>query len=790
MLASLAPSWRALRRDIHTVYRDDSAVAARIRYEHLQAVVRLTPFAMLANIASAALVLWAFKDALSTSLLAWFFGMVAVTGPAWIAWWRGRKSTLRTASRSSVHRATVHALLLAMAWGILPLGWLGHASAGQQLLLSTLFAGLLGAGAFLLSPLPRASLTYVVMMVIYALGGLARISDREPMAPTIAVLLTLYAIIVMLGALMHWRKAIDALIAHNEATRNEHMLTVVLKDFEQSASDALWEINTDGWLQQPSPRLAGLLCTSTVQLQSQPLPRWLMQHASQGVGEVLSALQLGVPFQGIQLCVLAGEDDAYLKITGKPLFDDWGRNIGWRGVITDCTAFIHAQAQLERLASTDPLTHLANRRALHAVIEQQLTTRHAGCSLLLLDLDHFKAINDNLGHSVGDALLCSVARCLVQNAPPHSTVARLGGDEFAVLWVPANHDHPSALDVAQQLIAELTRPHISGTHRLRINASIGVADMAADVTTVDEWLVRADLALYAAKTQGRGCAVVYSNPLRESTQRRTAIESGLRSAVRKRELQLLWQPKLNLVTREITGAEALMRWQHPSWGETQPGEFIPIAEQSNLIDLLGIWVLREACEQALKSLPGLQISVNVSPRQLRDAHFVSIIRSVLSSTGFPPALLELEITESVFIEDAETAHERLRALHGLGVRIALDDFGTGYSSLSYLCRFPFDTLKLDRSFAEEAAMRDEARAVVHMIAQLAKNLGMKTVCEGIETRAQLTMAREARIDEGQGYLLSRPMTLAQLAQFITAWESNDSPDSYLATGMAPLLPGL
>ncbi|MBX9832043.1 MAG: EAL domain-containing protein, partial [Burkholderiaceae bacterium] len=615
-----------------------------------------------------------------------------------------------------------------------------------------------------------------------------------PEIMAIAVLVVLYAIMVLVGGISYWRKSTALLLSQNEAVRHEQMLAVMLQDFEQSATDALWEVDMDGRLRQPSARLANLLHTQPDLLQGVSLTQWLQQHAAPGGDGVAQSLAKGIPFHSVAVVLEHSGQRYHLVFQGKPLFDELGQPTGWRGVLSDRTAVAVAQEQLHRQANTDSLTQLANRFALHAAIAKQLQVQPPTGALLLLDLDHFQTVNDSFGHSVGDSLLTSVAERLQQHAPPNSLVARLGGDEFALL-LPHNEtdaDKTLAQSLAAQLVAALSRPHQISERRLRVGASVGIAELDGEVTDVDELLVRADIALYDAKSHGRGRAAEYTSALGERTRRRARVEEGLRQAVRNDELSLHWQPKVELSTWKITGTEALLRWESPHLGKVSPGEFIPVAEQEGLMDLIGLWALRHACECGQNQLSGVLVSVNVSPVQLADPQFVPMVQSVLESTGLPAERLELEITESVFIEDTDVALEQLHALHALGVRVALDDFGTGYSSLSYLCRFPFSTLKIDRSFVEEAMVRPEALAVVHHIAQLARSLNMRTVCEGVETSEQLAMVIAAGIDEVQGYLMSPPRPLEFFSTFTKDWDTQLAPLEYLpqtSHAVPPKAPG-
>lgn len=779
MLASLTAEVRNLRNGIRSMYGDHGAAAGRIRHEHLSAVVRLTPIAMVANMGNASLVMWSFKGQWTTGLIAWWAVMMTLATLSLASWAKFRHRRSTQVSCRGIHRSTLNAVILALVWGIMPVVWFAGAGHSQQLLIAALFTGMMGAGTFVLGALPLASLAYV--LIFAAASVLTLVRAQEPQTLLIALLVGLYALMVLLSGITYWRKATALLLSQNEAVRHEQMLAVMLQDFEQSSTDALWESTVDGRLRQPSARLAKLLHTDADKLQGASLAHWLQRYATHGGDMVGQALAKGVPFHNAAVVLEHSGQRCHLTFQGKPLFDELGQPAGWRGVVSDRTAVAQAQEQLHRQANTDSLTQLANRFALHAAIAGQLQAKPPTGALLLLDLDHFKTVNDSFGHSVGDALLTSVAQRLQQQAPADSLVARLGGDEFAVL-LPHNQGEDGSTQaqlLAARLVTALGRTHQVGDRKLRVGASVGIAELDGEVTTVDELLVRADIALYDAKSQGRGRSAQYTRTLRERTRRRAEVEDGLRRAVRNEELSLHWQPKVDLSTWKITGTEALLRWESPQLGKVSPGEFIPIAEQDGLMDLIGLWALRHACECGQNQLSGVRVAVNVSPVQLADPQFVLMVQSVLESTGLPADRLELEITESIFIEDTETALRRLHDLHALGVRVALDDFGTGYSSLSYLCRFPFSTLKIDRSFVEEAMVRPEALAVVHHIAQLARSLRMRTVCEGVETQEQLAMVIAAGIDEAQGYLLSAPRPLDYFNTFTQDWNTQLAPLEYL-----------
>lgn len=755
----------SLSAGIAALYGHEDRESTRMRGAQLSSILRMTPFAMAANVGSSLMVLWAFRESMPRGLLLWAAALLLLAAAGTVNWYRNRHRTLEGASPRALHRATRHAAVLAGVWALMPLVWFPGATPAQQILIVALFTGMLGAGTFMLSPLPHAAMVYAAIYTVSALGALARTGD--PAFGPVAVLLCLYAPMVVLGSLNGWRKATALLASQHEALRQERMLSVLLQDFEQHADEALWETGTSGHLNHLSPRLAALLGVTEDDIRTRTLGALLERRAVAGLDELQHALDAGHPFREQRLAVRHGDGIRHLAFNGKRLLDEQGRTLGWRGVIADISDKVASELQLRQLAHTDSLTGLANRFMLRDALAGALRQSQPG-ALLMVDLDHFKVVNDSLGHSAGDELLKCVSQRLRDSLRAGDMVARLGGDEFAVLMTHSG-DATEASTLAQRLIDALQQPiDVQGRH-LRVGASVGVALFGPGEIGVDDLLVQADTALYAAKEDGRGRHALYSPQMGEHSRRRVAVEEGLRHALLHDQLTLHWQPKVDIALWTIVGAEALMRWDHPVLGRVSPAEFIPVAEQTGLIDDLGRWALGAACVAAAGPLAGLCVSVNVSPAQLRDTRFVNHVRDALHESGLSPAMLELEITESVLMEDVQGALGQLHALRGLGVRVALDDFGVGYSSLAYLRRFPFDTLKIDRAFVNEVLARKDARAIVQMIAQLAATLGMRTVCEGVETPQQLAVVAKAGCGEVQGYLVSPPKPLPEMQRFIAGW---------------------
>ena len=758
---------RFLRSGMLAVYSAEDRDSAQIRAAHLNSVVRLTPYTMAANIGNGALVLWAYRDEVSLGMVAWLAVLYLLCLFALLGWWRGRHRVRTMASPAAIRHANVHANLLALAWAALPILWFAHAAPQQQLLVVAMVTGMLAAGAYVLSPLPVAA---VVFVVIFATSGvIACVLTGDRIFAAVAVLQAIYAAIVILGTLATSRKATALLQSQAEAKRQERMMAVLLHDFEQNAAEALWETGLDGCVAHHSPRLATLLGLDEAKLRTHPFLD-LLAGIGADVGALREAMGGERPFKELRLSAPA-HGPRHWAINGKPLVDDDGRTLGWRGVVADVTEQVMAQQRLQHLAHTDSLTGLANRFTLHGALRAAIAQLRL-VALLALDLDHFKLVNDTLGHAAGDRLLQTVAARLLACRRAPDLVARLGGDEFALLVLD---DPDGDLDVgalSQRLIDVLEEPVEILGRAMRASASIGVAciaDASDPTLNADDLLVHADIALYAAKKAGRGRFETYSSDLGDRNRRSVMIEQELRHAVQRGELELNWQPKVDIESSRIVGAEVLLRWRHSQLGSVAPIEFIPIAERSGVIREIGMWVLREACAVAASTLPGLTISVNVSPTQLQDDEFIACVRDALEASGLDPFRLELEITESVFIDDVEGALQRLHALRALGVRVALDDFGTGYSSLAYLRRFPFDTLKIDRAFVNELMSSLDTRAIVQMISQLAVTLNMRTVAEGVESPSQLAVVSSVGCDEIQGWLVSPACPIDEFLAFRKGW---------------------
>jgi len=422
------------------------------------------------------------------------------------------------------------------------------------------------------------------------------------------------------------------------------------------------------------------------------------------------------------------------------------------------------ESRLRHLAMHDALCDLPNRAHFSERLENQIKKARDGgppAAVFYIDLDHFKDVNDTLGHPIGDELIRIVALRLRNALAGQDLVARIGGDEFAVIII-SNCNHAVLQKTAERLIGVLSKPYSISNHPVVIGASIGISVIGADVVGSADVLRHADMALYRAKNEGRNRACLYDSKMDKDILMRKQIEGDLRSAIENNRLEVEYQPIVSNGSEKVIGVEALCRWTHPIRGVISPGEFIPIAENSGLIIGLGEWVLRRACLDA-KSWPGIFVSVNVSPMQFRRPDFVDKVQRVISETDLDPTRLELEITETTLIGNTDAAELAMVRLKALGVQLVLDDFGTGYSSLLHLRRYPFDKLKVDRSFIIAIERAADTAAIVNAIVTLGRGLGIKVTAEGVETAGQRLFLRAAGVHSMQGYHIGRPCPAEYIA---------------------------
>jgi diguanylate cyclase (GGDEF)-like protein len=489
----------------------------------------------------------------------------------------------------------------------------------------------------------------------------------------------------------------------------------------------------------------------------------------QGHRALLEAHQ---PFRDVVMYRSTPGVTRHVSISGEPMSDRNGHFIGYRGVGEDITPRKLAEERIQYLAHHDGLTGLPNRVMFSEMLNLAIphARRYNGSfALLFIDLDRFKIINDTLGHEAGDKLLQEVSARLIDTVRESDVVARLGGDEFVVL-VHEVSDAKDAATVAGKILSALIKPVDLEGHECRVTASIGICMYPADAPDEQSLMKNADIAMYYAKEEGKNNFQFYSKDIKSQSIERMALETSLRRAIEREEFFLHYQAKLDLKTGQINGVEALVRWQHPELGLVSPAQFIPLAEETGLIVPLGKWVLRTACAQNMAwqrdGLPPICMAVNLSMRQFADDSLLQVVAAALQDSGMRPELLELELTESMVMHNAERAARMLGLIKQMGVRLAIDDFGVGYSSLAQIKRFPIDTLKVDRSFIRNLPQNPEDRAITEAIIAMGRTLSLTVVAEGVETVEQEAFLREHACDESQGFYFSKPIAADRFADLL------------------------
>jgi diguanylate cyclase (GGDEF)-like protein/PAS domain S-box-containing protein len=646
-----------------------------------------------------------------------------------------------------------------------------------------------GVEAFAQFPLP---ITAVVAQSIGIVAVTLALAGRP--GAMIGVLLVLLLLAAMSAHLrifnLYYLFATRRLRTRKLNAANE-TIQLLLNQYDEHGSDCLVETDANGVVRKASERLCRMAGREPAEINGRKLIE-LYDLGPEREAIRLTARQLK-PFRELVAPVTTPDGQRWWLLSGCAVFDSNGRHCGFRGFIRDVTDRHHAERRVQFLANHDALTQLPNRAEFHARLDaaaQQLANRRPAdnaaiaFAVLFIDLDRFKLINDSSGHVAGDAVLVETARRLAGLIGPRDLAARLGGDEFAAL-IAAPASREAVIAIGERLIAALSAPIRYGMRAVDVGASIGIALGGQHGTSGDDLLRAADLALYEAKTNGRGRVAVYSTDLLRGQADRQAMEIALRAALSNGEFELFYQPFVDLASRAIVGFEALLRWNHPQRGLVEPGQFIPLAEESGLIVPIGEWVLREALAEAATWPADISVAVNVSALQLRGGEILRQVIAALSSSGFDPARLELEITETVLIDNEAQTLRVLHRLRSLGVRIALDDFGTGYSSLNYLRSFPFDKIKIDRCFVSDLSDRagdpGDSPAIVEAVLDLAGKLNMATIAEGVEDESQLERLREKGCEQVQGYLTGRAMPVADLPiTRIAAWRAAIPPDPIVA----------
>ncbi|GBU20004.1 MULTISPECIES: EAL domain-containing protein [unclassified Methylobacterium] len=739
----------------------DASLKGRARVEQLDVALRLVPFTILVSLSVVQVIVYLFwgpgNRAYLTTLEMLILPLAAVALEQ-CRRWRRRPKPAEVSPRFR-RGVVLMALLYGSLLASIPVMLFGDADAHGRLLMAACCAGLIATGMSA-AVMPLTAISYSTPIILGSFIALAMTGERFYIY--VAILLTFYAVFILFTIVHLSRLVTMRVISQAELERQQEFTHLLLNEFEENASDWLWETDADLRLQHVSPRLVEVAGSSERQLQGLPLERLILPARGAPVGHPSTGLWQTVAerrvFRNVVLPLdIAGERRVW-SLSGKPIFDRGGAFSGYRGVGSDVTEKKRSEERLSFLALHDPLTELPNRVLFQQRFEAACEWLGKGrrLAVLALDLDEFKNVNDSFGHAAGDALLRAVADRLRAFGSPDVLVARLAGDEFAILATgPRVRDRRAIETLAGDIVQAIAPPFYIEGLRVSIGVSVGIAIAPQDGSL--EVVRRADLALYRTKSEGRNGFRFYEAEMDERIEARRTLTADLRGALDRGEFVLYFQPIVTAKEGRIRGFEALLRWRHPARGFVSPADFIPLAEETGVIIPLGEWIIREACRIAATWPGEVSVAVNLSPIQFRHSDLPLLVRSALRESGLAATRLELEITESVFLEATPAIHAMLTTLREMRVRLSLDDFGTGYSSLSYLRRIAFDKIKIDQSFVRDLPHERSGAAIVRAIVDLATGLDMTITAEGVETEAQRLCLLHQGCHEFQGYLFSKPV---------------------------------
>ncbi|WP_294336115.1 GGDEF and EAL domain-containing protein [uncultured Sphingomonas sp.] len=745
----------------------DATDWAPIRAAQVNSGSQLAIFMLAANIICAALVTLAFAPHVPAWWLIVWDALVAAAAVG-VAFRRlaTRNRTDSSATLADVRRTFVDGVALGIVWAVAPLLFGLHADGLALLALYGVIVVLMASASIAMAALPLATLLFLGILGSTTTASLG-LHGMASVAGTTAI----FTALLIVGCFARGRALV--VMRANEialAERDETVSLLLRETAEESNADWLWEIDAQRRVVRASPRFARSIGVDPATINGRSFleilagPTWENGNFAAGLRDLADKLKAREPFRDLLLPVYVDGQERWWEMSASPRMHDNRGFIGFRGVGSDVTEQRASADKINRMARYDTLTGLPNRLLINETLGQAMQEADkwgARCGFMMIDLDRFKAVNDTLGHPIGDRLLGRVADRLRTLVTTNEIIGRLGGDEFAVVVRDAT-DTAAVERLAHTIIATLSQPYEVDQHTLFIGASVGVAIGPRDGRTPEMLIRSADLALYRSKDAGGGVFHAYEPQLHLQAEERRVLEMALRSALEKDELHLLYQPVVDARSGSLTGFEALLRWTHAELGPISPAKFVPLAEDARLIAPIGEWVLRTACHEAARWDSYARVAVNVSAEQLHNPGFVAVVANALATSGLPADRLELEVTESVFMREGTGATQTLERLLELGIRLSLDDFGTGYSSLGYLSRTRFSTIKIDRSFVQGASKGvKEAIAIIRAVVALAQSLGMTTTAEGVETEEEHFLTQELGCSKVQGYYFGRPLPVEE-----------------------------
>jgi diguanylate cyclase (GGDEF)-like protein/PAS domain S-box-containing protein len=758
MISARLPGGESLGLTSH----DGDGESSPLRDVQLISRAQLAPFFAAANIVAALMmsaVLWGSVD--MSWLLAWC-GTVGLVN-------LGAMQLARTQAITHVGRSghQVPQWLMvgdvafrAVLWLSLPLAKFAWLDPETQVIAASVMAGL-GIGALGLVVVPPCVKAWMSAFTAGVCIALLIGRSTVPFPHMLSILFTLG--VAIFGVLTVARWAFHQLKTNADFGSQSESASLLLQEYEQRGVGWLWQVDAENRVTYISSRMTALLGRPASALLGHSMPSLLGGSAE--LGRLLLERQ---PFTALEMELKTARGPRWVSIAGDPIIDTAGRFEGFRGVGSDITEIRQTQERLTHLANVDVLSGLPNRGRVRQLLGEALraaTASNVPCAILFLDLDGFKPVNDTFGHPKGDAVLRAVAKRLVDEVGGDGHVGRMGGDEFAIVVIDAQ-SRKSVEQMAARIIKAIAEPYMIDQTEIRIGVSIGCAFGPIDGATVDDLILKADLALYEAKGAGRGIARYFSSALQSEQEDRVRLENDLRAAIASKQFHLAFQPLVKAKDQQLIGFEALIRWNHPKRGLVPPNVFIPVAEEAGLMPAIGDWVIEEACRAVASWPEPITVALNVSPKQMAQASLPNTVSEALNRHRVPGNRIELEVTEGVFLGDNGGTLDVLKRLRALGVGIALDDFGTGYSSIGYLNKAIFHKLKIDGSFVREAGTRPENVAIIQSIVQLAKSFRMTVTAEGVETAEDFERMRDLGCDIIQGYLFGRPLSYERANQMV------------------------
>lgn len=724
------------------------------------------PLRMAVQAIAAALAIWVYVGSVSAiALAAWplaLFGVLYYGARCDRSLVNADKRDIRP---GEIRNHWIATALTSVVWCVPIALFAIQGTAFDMLVLWSVVTALIVGSALLVASAPLGTVTFAAIT-----GTVAAVTAIVLGHFQIAAVIVFFVGLAVFGTLQSARIYIRAQVSEAGMAEKGEVVSLLLGEVEENQADWLWQIDTSRRVRSVSPRFSFALGKEPEDVEGKAFMElvagdtWDSGQFAPSLHDLAERLKRKESFSNLIVKVIIDGEHRWWELSGTPILDERGTYTGFRGVGSDVTEQRESSEKIAYLARYDTLTGLPNRLMVTEGLRDALNYAEqwrTRCGFLMLDLDRFKAVNDSLGHLIGDQLLAKVSGRLKEIMDENASCGRLGGDEFAVVIRDAS-DKAYVSALSKRIIARLSQPYDVDHHTLYVGVSVGSAIGPRDGVTVEEIMRNADLALYQAKNEGGGIHFAYVPSLHAQAEERRRLEFSLRKALDRGEMFLNYQPVVDAHSEDVVSFEALLRWNSKEHGFVGPDKFIPMAEDTRLIIPIGNWVLQQACREATNWPNRIKIAVNVSPEQLIEPDFADNVVYALSASGLPAKRLEIEVTESIFLRDADIARAALEKVMALGCSVALDDFGTGYSSLGYIRNLQFSTIKVDRSFVQGAAQDSaESLAIIRAVVAMADSLKMSTTAEGVENADEAELIRNLGCTKIQGYYFGRPMPSAE-----------------------------